>query len=84
MTTHREIENAWWRWAAEQLVRKMAAADIVRTVGDKPFSFGGTDWVVRLHPVLSSSGKSFRFERHYVGADGRVLRPLKMPANRGR
>ena len=52
--------------------------------GNERFSFDGTAWTVRLHPVLGKNGVSFRNEFRFVGADGRVLRPLKLPANRGR
>jgi hypothetical protein len=82
VTTYREIESAWWRWALERVPRRMPARDVVRKVGSEPFSYNGTTWTIRLHPIMGGTSATFRNEYHFVGADGRLLRPPKRPANR--
>jgi hypothetical protein len=82
VTTYREIESAWWKWAYDRVSLRMPALAVVQKIGGERFLFDGTAWTVRLHPVLERNGVSFRNEFHFVGADGRVLRPLR-PLRKG-
>jgi hypothetical protein len=74
-TTYREIDAAWWRWASEQIQKRTLRLDLMRKMGQVPFQFDGTTWTVRLDPVYRKNGTINRFDRSFVGTDGRVLEP---------
>jgi hypothetical protein len=75
VTTYHELDAAWWRWAASQS-HGGAKGRALDRLADVAFPFDGTDWTVQRE-----QGPSKRIVSIYVGADGRVLAPLKHRAS---
>ena len=71
MSTYRELDAAWWRWAASQS-HTGAKGRALDRLANVPFPYDGTNWTVRRE---QGSGK--RIVSIYVAADGRTLVPLK-------
>jgi hypothetical protein len=74
MITYRDLDTAWWRWAASKArgSHKMPAID--RLV-DVPFAYDGTDWTVKREVRTSASGIVLRRISIYIGSDGRIVSP---------